>query len=408
MKKSPLFIIFFVVFIDLVGFGMVIPILPYYAKSFGASATTLGWLMMCYSGMQFLFSPFWGRLSDRIGRRPVILTSILGIGFSMMILGFANSLLWLFVGRILAGFFGANISAASAYIADVTPPEGRAKGMGMIGAAFGLGFLFGPALGGLLSHWGYGTAPLVAAGLSIMNLIFAMIKLKEPELSEETRRTHRNRFNPQLARQILLGPKTGLSILLFFLVTTGFAQLETTFALFLLARFGLDAGHAGMILASMALVMIFIQGGAIGKLVKIFGEAKLILIGTALMTLSLFLASLSGTLTFFVTALLFQALGFAITNPSLSSLTSRNALEGAQGATLGVYQSAGSLARVIGPITAGFLFDRLGIQAPFWMASGFFALACGVTLLKKSVWRENLKEKKIEPALSSENPLMSK
>src|SRR5262245_16201796 len=185
MKKSPLLIIFLVVFVDLVGFGIVIPILPYYAKSFGASATTLGILMMCYSGMQFLFSPFWGRLSDRIGRRPVILTSILGIGLSMVVLGFARSLAWLFAGRLMAGFFGANISAASAYIADVTPPEKRAKGMGLIGAAFGLGFLFGPALGGVLSRWGYGTAALVAAAISLFNFLFASLRLEEPRLSEE-------------------------------------------------------------------------------------------------------------------------------------------------------------------------------------------------------------------------------
>jgi DHA1 family tetracycline resistance protein-like MFS transporter len=392
MRKNSLIIIFLVVFVDLVGFGMVIPILPYYAKSFGASATVLGWLMMCYSGMQFIFSPLWGRLSDRIGRRPVILTSILGIGISMVILGFARSLGWLFAGRLLAGFFGANIAAASAYIADVTPPEKRAKGMGLIGAAFGLGFLFGPALGGILSRWGYGTAAFAAAGISLFNFIFASLELKEPELSEEIRKEHRSRFNKKLMGQIISNPKTGIAIFLFFLVTTGFAQLETTFALFLLARFGLDAQHAGLILASMALVMIFVQGGAIGKLVKTLGEAKLVLAGTALMTLALFAASFAHHTSFFVTALLFQALGFAITNPSLSSLTSRNAAKGTQGATLGVYQSAGSLARVVGPVIAGVLFDHYGIQFPFWGASVLFALACLIVMLKKSTWDENSPE----------------
>src|SRR3989338_6845379 len=178
MNKKPLLTIFLVVFIDLVGFGMIIPILPYYAVSFQASATTLGWLMMSYSAMQFVFSPFWGRLSDRIGRLPVLLACIAGIGVSMVLLGMAKSLIWLFAARILAGFFGANISAASAYIADVTKPSERAKGMGLIGAAFGLGFLFGPVLGGLLSKWGYGTAAYVAAGLSFGNLIFACLILK--------------------------------------------------------------------------------------------------------------------------------------------------------------------------------------------------------------------------------------
>ena len=149
MNKKQLLIIFLVVFIDLLGFGMVIPILPYYAKTFGASGVEVGWLMMSYSAMQFLFSPFWGRLSDKIGRRPVLLICLAGIGSSMVVLAMASSFMWLLVARVLAGFFGANISAASAYIADITTPENRAKGMGLIGAAFGAGFLFGPALGGV-------------------------------------------------------------------------------------------------------------------------------------------------------------------------------------------------------------------------------------------------------------------
>lgn len=375
MHKKSLLIIFLVVFVDLVGFGMVIPILPYYAKSFGASATTLGLLMMSYSAMQFIFAPFWGKSSDRIGRRPILLVSILGIGLSMLILGFASSLAWLFAGRILAGFFGANISAASAYIADITPPEGRAKGMGMIGAAFGLGFLFGPALGGILSQWGYGTVAYVAAGMSFLNFLFALFFLKEPSLSTEERKSRRNRIDKKLWLHILTNPKTGFAILLFFLVTTGFAQLETTFALLLLERFGLDAKHAGEILALMAVVMVFIQGGAIGKLVKRWGEVRLTIAGTALMAIALSAASLSYHLLWFVGALLIQAMGFAITNPSLSSLASRNAEANQQGSTLGLYQSAGSLARVIGPLVAGFLFDHFGSKIPFLSASGLFAFS---------------------------------
>ncbi len=375
MHKKSLLIIFLVVFIDLVGFGMVIPILPYYAKSFGASATTLGFLMMSYSAMQFLFAPFWGKKSDRIGRRPILLISILGIACSMLILGFASSLIWLFAGRILAGFFGANISAASAYIADITPPEGRAKGMGMIGAAFGLGFLFGPALGGILSQWGYGSVAFVASVMAFLNFFFALFFLKEPSLSQEQRQSHRHRIDQKSSLQILKNPKTGFAILLFFLVTFAFAQLETTFALLLLERFGLDAKHAGEILALMAVVMVFIQGGAIGKLVKKWGEVRLTIIGTALMAIALSAASLTHHLLYFVGALLIQAVGFALTNPSLSSLASRNADADKQGATLGLYQSAGSLARVIGPLVAGILFDYCGSKTPFLSASGIFAIS---------------------------------
>ncbi|MDO8526098.1 MAG: MFS transporter [Deltaproteobacteria bacterium] len=382
MHKNSLVTIFLVVFIDLVGFGMIIPILPYYAKSFGASATLLGVLMMCYSGMQFFFSPMWGRLSDRIGRRPVLLTCILGIAGSMVLLGFATSLFWLFAARLLAGLFGANISAATAYIADVTTPENRAKGMGMIGAAFGLGFLFGPAIGGFLSRFGFGAVAFAVAGLAFFNFLFGLFLLKEPSLSTAVRAEHRHHFDKKKWLSILSDPKTGTPIILFFLVTIGFAQMETTFALFLLARFGLDAQHAGYLLAGMAVIMVLVQGGGIGRLVKKFGETKLVWIGTSLMALGLTAASFSFHLSFFVAAMLILALGYSMTNPSLSSLASRGAAGGAQGATMGVYQSAGSLSRVLGPLLAGILFDHLGIQAPFWMASLFFIAALLMSVAK--------------------------
>ncbi|OGQ30610.1 MAG: hypothetical protein A3I75_01355 [Deltaproteobacteria bacterium RIFCSPLOWO2_02_FULL_50_16] len=373
MNRKSLIIIFLVIFVDLLGFGMIIPILPYYAKSFGASATQMGWLMVCYSGLQFIFSPFWGSLSDRYGRRPILLTSILGVGASMIVLGAASSLFWLFTGRLLAGFFGANVAAASAYIADITPPEKRAKGMGMIGAAFGLGFLFGPAIGGFLSQWGYGTAAFAAGGLSLANFLFALVVLREPRRQSDG--AHRSHFQKDLWFKILRSPPTGIPILLFFLVTTGFAQLETVFAFFILERFGLQAPHAGYILALMALVIVLIQGGAIGRLSHKFGEARLVICGTLVMGITLIAASFSLLVTLFIVALIFHALGYSITHPSLMSLTSRHAPQNLQGMTMGIYQSAGSMARVIGPLTAGILYDHLGLRTPFWVAGGFFLLA---------------------------------
>ncbi|MBI2339628.1 MAG: MFS transporter [Deltaproteobacteria bacterium] len=386
MKKNPLISIFLVVFIDLVGFGIVIPILPYYAKSFGAQATTLGWLMMCYSGMQFLFSPFWGSLSDRIGRRPVILTCLVGISASMALLGFAKSLVWLFAARLLAGFFGANISTAAAYIADITKPEDRAKGMGMIGAAFGLGFLFGPALGGILSRWGYGAAGYAAGVLALLNFLFALKVLKEPPLSTEIRAVHRSHLSWTAWRKTVTTPQTGLAVLLFFVVTMGIAQLETSFALFLLARFHLDAVHAGLILALMALALVGIQGGAIGRLVRWMGEARLVLAGCGIMAVTLFSAALSHAIAPFIIFLLLQSVGYAITNPSLSSLVSRHAPREVQGSTMGIYQSAGSLARVFGPVAAGVLFDHIGITAPFVAAGILFTAALVLVALGKQVW----------------------
>lgn len=370
--KNPLLSIFLVVFIDLVGFGIVIPILPYYAIFFGASPATLGWLMMCYSAMQFLFSPFWGNLSDRIGRRPVILICITGICLSMAMLGLAKSLVGLFLARLLAGFFGANLSAASAYIADVTPPEKRAKGMGLIGAAFGLGFLVGPALGGFLSKWGYACPAFFAAGLALVNLFFAFFFLKEPPLSLETRSAHRSHFKPSTLKHILFG-QAGLYIVLFFLVTLGMAQLETSFALFVLAKFGLGAFEAGLILAGMALVMVVVQGGFIGWLAKQFGEYRLALFGSLLMALALFGVTLGGAISLFCLFVGLHAVGYGLTHPSLSSLVSRLQAYDSQGTTMGIYQSAGSLARVFGPVLAGYLFENVGMNDPFRVASVFFS-----------------------------------
>ena len=373
MLRKPVSVLFFVVLLDLIGFGIVVPVLPYYSKVFGASATTLGWLMMSYSAMQFLFSPFWGRLSDRIGRRPVLLVCTAGLAVSMVVLGMAQSLFWLFAGRILAGFFGGSISTANATMADITAPEDRAKGMGLIGAAFGIGFLIGPALGGFLSRWGYGTAALVAAGLSGLNFVFACFALREPSLTEEERAAHRNSRWMKVFWKVVSSPSTGLVVFLFFLVTLGMAQLETSFALYLLARFGLDAFHAGLLLAMMALVMIAIQGGLIGRFVKWVGEKKLVETGGLLMAASLVAAVAAPKVSLLIPALLVYAFGYGITNPSLSSLVSRNADAGTQGGTMGVYHAAGSLGRILGPIGAGFLFDQAGIKIPFLAASAIFS-----------------------------------
>lgn len=387
MKKSPLFTIFLVVFLDLLGFGIVIPILPYFAEQYGGGGLEVGLLMMSYSAMQFVFSPFWGRLSDHYGRRPIILLCILGLGFSMLLFGMADSMAMLFASRLLGGFFGANISAASAYIADVTPPEKRAKGMGMIGAAFGLGFLFGPAIGGLLSKWSFGAAGYFAAGLSLINFIFAFMVLKEPKLSDKERQAHRRRAGKEFWIKTFSKPQTALAILLFFLATLGMAQLETSFALYLLQKFNLQAFHAGLILTFFGFIMAGIQGGAIGKLAKKFGEVKLIVAGSLLGAIGLIGSAYMPVLSLFVVFLTIHAIGYAVTNPSLMSLTSQYAEEGAQGGTLGVYQSAGSLGRILGPLFAGILFDYWGVDKPFLVAGFIFAFIFILALWKGKVWR---------------------
>ena len=382
MRRSPLFIIFLVIFIDLVGFGIVIPILPYYAKTYGASATMLGWLMTSYSAMQFIFAPIWGRLSDRIGRRPVLLGSMAGIALSMVILGLAPSLLWLFIGRTFAGICGANISTATAYIADVTSEKDRAKGMGLIGAAFGLGFIFGPVIGGVLSRFGYGVPMFAAAVLSLGNIVFAYFKLAEPPQSEAFRAGNRaKRFDGLALRESMGDPRTRMAVLLFFLVTVALTQMEVTFALFVEARHGFDAQGTGWLLAFMGIIMVIVQGGLIGKLSNRLGEIRLILAGTMLMAVALVLMAQAMQLPWLYVGLAVLALGNGVVNPSLSSLASQGALPGRRGATMGVYQSAGSLARVVGPPVAGVLYDGFGIARPFLIAAALMGVGFWAVLI---------------------------
>jgi DHA1 family tetracycline resistance protein-like MFS transporter len=376
MKRVSLGLIFLVVFIDLVGFGIVIPILPYYAKEFGANARDLGWLLAIFSLMQFLFAPLWGRLSDRIGRKPVLLFSLFVTSISMGILGLAHSLLWLFIGRTLAGAGSANISTAYAYISDITTPENRAKGMGIIGAAFGLGFIFGPAIGGILSPYGYGLPMFVGAGMAALNLIFATFFLAEPPLSPKARAGNRiKRFDFENIRITLSDPRTRLAIVTFFLVTFALTQMETTFAIFMFATFGLTARSAGVLLAISGLIMAALQGGLIGRLAKKFGEMKLILSGLLIAAVGLLGFAGSYTLTSIVIALVILSVGHGMLNPSLSSLASLGADPSRRGTTMGVYQSSGSLARVLGPVTAGWAYDLINIRAPFYSAVGFLIVA---------------------------------
>ena len=242
-----LLILFSVIVLDLIGFGVVMPILPFYAKQYGANATVLGLLLTSYSAMQFAFSSVWGRLSDRIGRKNVLLFTIAGSAVSLTILGLADSLFLLFVGRILSGVFAANISVASAYVTDVTTEENRSKGMGMIGVAFGIGFLLGPAMGGILSRHGYHAPILTAAGLCALNWIYTFARLPEPskhhkpeEVIKTSALSHRPIF---------------MFCTIYFLFTVAVSQLETTFALFMMQRFHYDAMHVAYILALMALIM---------------------------------------------------------------------------------------------------------------------------------------------------------
>ncbi len=380
-KSGSLLTIALVVFIDLLGFGIVIPILPYYAKQFGSSAWTLGLLMASYSFFQFLCAPLWGRLSDHIGRKPVLMASIFGGALSLLLMGFAHSITWLFVGRIFAGLCAANISTAYAYVADITDEKDRTKGMGIIGAGFGMGFIFGPAIGGWLSKYGYPTPFFFGAALSALNLILAAWILKEPKMAAIERSANRSkRFDWGATAKVLSNPKRQLGVSLFFLLTFAVTQMEVSFAYYMNRYFGYSAHEAGMLLAVMGIIMILIQGGLIGRLSKKFGENALIMTGFFLCSGALAIFASTHSLQLNIAMLMMLSVGHGILHPSLSSFTSKASSAADHGATMGVFQSAGSLARVVGPPCAGWLFDRVNPSAPFMFGAMVLALGLSKTL----------------------------
>ncbi len=363
------------VFIDLLGFGIIIPLLPFYAEKFGATALVVGLLSTSFSLMQFIFAPIWGRISDRIGRRPIILLGLAGSGFSYLVFAFANSLSVLFLARILAGIAGANIATAQAYIADSTTPQERAKGMGLIGAAFGLGFIFGPAIGGTLSVYGFSVPAFVAAAISFANMSAAYLLLPETVTNDKPWNNPRRRFQINYFLETIRKPKLGLLFSIFFLVTFAFVGMEVTFALFGERRFQLTSVTVGYVFAYVGVVTVIVQGALIGRLVKRVGEEHLVTIGTGLMVTGLMLMAFASNLAVLLGAVGLLAIGGGMTQPSISSLISKNAKPEEQGGTLGLAQSLSSLARVTGPIYGGLSFDRIGVQYPFFIGGVIMAVA---------------------------------
>ena len=364
MRRSPLIVIFTTVFIDLIGFGIVIPVLPFYAEGtiFNATPRTVGLLFASYSIMQLIFSPVLGDLSDKHGRRPVLLLSIIGTGIGFLVLGFASTVFMLFVGRILDGITGGNISTAQAYIADITTTENRAKGMGLIGAAFGLGFIFGPAIGGILSQWGIHVPFIFAAVLCFANALLLYFTLPEtvtPDHPAKNRaargRSFRNVFNS------LKQPRLAFVLIIYFLFIVAFSIMTTAFSLYTMFRFGYDATHTGYLFAYVGLIAVIIQGGLIGRLVKRFGELPLVIFGAFCFAISLFAVPFVGPAAGGLAALLVGggvfSMGNSLATPALTSLASKTAGPGEQGAVLGVTQSVASLARAVGPFLAAVLIN---------------------------------------------------
>lgn len=374
-------LMFLTVFIDLIGFGIIIPLLPLYAEQFGANGLTVGLLLMSYSLMQFFFAPMWGSLSDRIGRKPVLLISLTASAVGYLLWGSATSLLMLFVSRIVAGFGNANLAVAQAYIADVTPEEYRSQGMGMIGAAFGLGFVLGPAIAGISSHFGVAPAMLgyIAAAFSIIDLIFTALYLKEPE--KRAGKTH-NRFavGADYYLRTLQSKEFGLCLFIMFVSTFAFANMETTLVLLTNQYYKFNMMQNSYLFAGLGLVMVLIQGGLIRRIGKKYSDASFISVGTALIGIGLVLTPATHSFPVLCVALLILATGSGINNPSNSSLLSKLSPPDETGVVMGIGQSMTTLGRILGPVAGGFLFDAMGASSPYWLGASCMLLAFALSL----------------------------
>jgi multidrug resistance protein len=414
-SRSPLIIIFITIFIDLVGFGIVIPVLPLYAERYGASEATVGILLAVYSAMQFVFAPILGKLSDRVGRRPVLLVSLIGtsIGFLIMglaprmpvgfvLFGFAPTLVWLFVARIIDGISGGNISTAQAYIADVTPPEERSKGMGLIGAAFGLGFVFGPLIGGVLSRISPETPFFFAAAMAAANATALYFLLPE-SLSHEHRSEARRGGIVQVLEQAGSW-QLGVVLATYFFATVSFAMMTATFALFAAHRFKFDAWHTGFLFGYVGVIGAVIQGGLLGRLVKKFGDKALAVAGTAIFAASVFFFPLAQTVTGLILASTGVAIGNSLMTPTLNGLASKSVKASWQGRVLGLMSSVASLARIIGPVLGGWLLSRDSDfslhygRTPYWTSSAIMLIALGLALtVRAGDEKEQRVARQVEP-----------
>jgi DHA1 family tetracycline resistance protein-like MFS transporter len=381
---APRLVLFLTVFIDLLGFGIVIPFLPMFASTLGVGAVGVGVVLAVYSLMQLLFAPILGAISDRIGRRPVIMIGLAGSALGYLIYGFATSFWILLLSRAIHGSCAATISTAQAYIADTTDGSERARGMGLIGAAFGLGFVLGPAMGGLLGGGGLRIPALFAAGLSVGNLILAALLLPESKPAQLPAASVSDAA-PQGAGVLQLMRRLGdrrlaRLFVLAFLFTFALAALEATFALMVPRVYGYGAVGIGGLLAFAGLVQALAQGLFLGRLVQWLGEVRLVRVGAIVMGVGMapLAASSSRPLLFVLLALI--AIGYGVGSPSLASLISRGSAQDSQGGVLGLNQSALSLARVFGPIAGGFFYQTCGASAPYYGAAAVMlaALAVGV------------------------------
>ena len=384
MKNTRLLTIFFIVFIDLLGFSLILPLLPYYADTYGATPTVIGLLVASYAAAQLIGAPLLGRWSDRIGRKPVLIFSVIGTCFGFLLLGFADSIGqllagWiapesvntfviaiLFLSRIIDGLTGGNITVAQAYITDVTDDQNRAKGLGMIGAAFGLGFIIGPAVGGALSQWGYSLPAFVAAAVAFIN-IFMIIFLLPESLTVEMRRSAIGQVRPPFTfnalKQALNRPKVGPLLQVRFFFALAFATFQTIFALYA-QSIGLSSQTTGILLAYVGIISVVTQAGLIGILTRRFRENSLLISGLWIMTGALLVWAFTSQLWLLVVLILPLAMAGGISNTVIQSATTKSVTRQEVGGILGITASLEAVTRVIAPLAGGYLLQHLGLWAP--------------------------------------------
>ena len=384
MERKRLLNIFIIVFIDLVGFGLILPLLPFYAEQYGATPFLVGLLTASYAAAQLIGAPILGRLSDRYGRRPILLVSIAGTVLGFLILAIADPLgrslatslgvsaaplimALLFFSRILDGLTGGNISVAQAYITDVTDAENRAKGLGLLGAAFGLGFIIGPAAGGLLSTWGFAVPAFVAAALATINLISVYFWLPE-SLTDEKRAAAAQRERPKLSAKALWlainRPRVGPLLHIRFFFGLAFATFQTVFPLYAQYQLSLDVRQTGFILTYVGVLAAFIQGGAIGMLTKRFSERSLIFSSTIIMTGALLAWAFTPNVPVLLIVLLPLAYAGGVLGTVINSALTKAVYPEEIGGTLGLAASLESSTRVVAPSMGGYLLGSLGAWAP--------------------------------------------
>lgn len=377
MRRSPLASVYLTVFIDLLGFSIILPLLPFYAEHYGATGVWIGALLTAYSAVQFLSAPVLGRLSDRFGRRPILLVSLAGSAAALVLTGLAHSLWLLLVARMVDGLSGGSISTAQACVADVSTPEDRAKYMGILGAMIGLGFTLGPGIGAGLNAFGFSAAAFGAAALSAANFGYAYFTLKETHHPGEGSSTGALPKRAEIAAAFRR-PETGRVLWAMFLSMFAFTGLEATFALLGQRRFGMTAGGFGALFTYIGVIGVIVQGGLVRRLAKRYGEARLAAAGAVVLGVTLLATALAFNWAEAIVILTLLAVGQGLLSPMLPSLLSLATPRGEQGQTLGLGQSVSAGARAVGPIAAGALYD-LGVGLPY-IAGGVLTLLAAALL----------------------------